>query len=249
MNPNPPRWPDLSTLVLVAGHAVYVGEDFVRPEDDGNWFLQDFQKGEPSYYIEHARCGVELAAADPSALLLFSGGQTRRKAGPRSEGQSYWAIANHFRWWNRAAVADRATTEEFARDSFENVLFGLCRFKECVGRYPETLQIVSWAFKKERFDLHRAAVGWPGDSARYKFHGANNPGDLAIAAAGESNALELFRRDPFGTEGDLARKRAARNPFARRHPYETTCPELAGLLRHASADGLRFTQPRPWDVS
>ena len=38
---------ELENLVLVAGHAVYVGHDFVQPELDRNWFLQSFQRGEP----------------------------------------------------------------------------------------------------------------------------------------------------------------------------------------------------------
>jgi len=49
--------------------------------------------GEARSFIEHIRLGVEAVAADPKALLLFSGGQTRRAAGPRSEGLSYWVVA------------------------------------------------------------------------------------------------------------------------------------------------------------
>jgi hypothetical protein len=42
---------------------------------------------------------VELAARDQDALLLFSGGETRKDAGPRSEAQSYWAIAESKGWF------------------------------------------------------------------------------------------------------------------------------------------------------
>ena len=86
-------------LILVAGHAVYVAPDFARPEADESWLLQDFQRGEPPFYIEHIRRGVELTAADAGALLMFSGGQTRREAGPRSEAESYWRLAEHFGWF------------------------------------------------------------------------------------------------------------------------------------------------------
>src|SRR5262245_8682642 len=109
------NWESLVNLVLVAGHAVYVGRDFARPDADENWLLQSFQKGEPPFYIQHIRAGAQLAAKDPRALLVFSGGQTRREAGPRSEAQSYWSLADHFRWWSLPGVAERATTEEFAR--------------------------------------------------------------------------------------------------------------------------------------
>jgi len=31
-------------LVLVAGHAVYVGTDFGAAQSEGSWFLEDYQK-------------------------------------------------------------------------------------------------------------------------------------------------------------------------------------------------------------
>ena len=49
--------------------------------------------------MEHIKTGVGAAAADPTALLLFSGGQTRGQAGPRSEGGSYWAVAQQRQWF------------------------------------------------------------------------------------------------------------------------------------------------------
>ena len=36
--------------------------------------------------VGHIQAGVRLMAFDPSALLVFSGGQTRAAAGPRDEG-------------------------------------------------------------------------------------------------------------------------------------------------------------------
>src|SRR5262249_43067112 len=53
-------------LVLVAAHAVYVAQDFLDPERDRNWLLQSFQRGEPSFYIEHIRAGIDVADRDPS---------------------------------------------------------------------------------------------------------------------------------------------------------------------------------------
>jgi hypothetical protein len=249
MNLQKQHWEPLTTLVLVAGHAVYTGADFQKPSADDNWYLQGFQRGEPPFYIEHIRYAVDLAASDPRSLLLFSGGQTRLEAGPRSEAQSYWLIANHFGWWQRVSVSVRATTEEYARDSFENVLFGICRFKECTRRYPELIHVVSWAFKEERFESHRAAVRWADSSAAYRFHGVNNPVDLDGARKGEAEALALFRDDPFGTEGKLAQKRIERNPFARHHPYFDSCLDLAGLLKHTTANGKQFPDSLPWKAA
>ena len=226
----------------VAGHAVYVAPDFARPEADESWWLQDFQRGEPPFYLEHIRHGVELAARDEKALLIFSGGQTRQEAGPRSEAQSYWLLAEHFKWFGYEAVQPRAGTEEFARDSLENVLFGLCRFREIAGRWPARLTVVSWAFKAARFALHRAAVRWPAE--RFEFVGVNNPPALSGAEVGESNAREQFLRDPYGTHAPLMVKREARNPFRRQTPYALTCPEVAPLLNHPGP--AQFSAPLPW---
>ena len=43
----PTQWRALDRLILVAGHAVYVADDFTAPKDDRSWFLQSFQRGEP----------------------------------------------------------------------------------------------------------------------------------------------------------------------------------------------------------
>jgi hypothetical protein len=239
-------WHTLENLVLVAGHAVYVGRDGGDDDDpsgDDVWVLQDFQRGEPRFYIEHIRRGVELAASDARALLVFSGGQTRREAGQKSEAEGYRALAERFRWWGAGGVRARATNEEFARDSFENLLFGICRFYECARRFPQKITVVSWAFKEKRFMLHREALRFP--AARFTFVGANNPSDLDAALRGEMrNAIEPFTRDPYGTGEQLSAKRRERNPFGRHHRYETTCPSLKGLLRHQET--LVYAGPLPW---
>lgn len=238
-----PHWVRLENLVLVAGYAVYVADNFDNPAGNSSWFLQDFQRGEPPFYIEHIYKGVEFADEDPKSLLVFSGGQTRCEAGPKSEAQSYWMVADHFHWWWKMNVKLRATTEEFARNSFENLLFGICRFYECAHRYPSNITVVSWAFKEERFELHREHIGFP--KPRFIFKGVNNPVDLAKAKKGEVKTLADFREDPYGTrknDGEqdkkgklikyLGDKRCDRNPFNRQHGYEVSCAELTGLLQH-----------------
>jgi hypothetical protein len=236
------HWTGLKNLILVAGHAIYVAEDFDNPALDGNWVLQEFQKGEPPFYIEHIFRGVELAAADRKSLLIFSGGQTRSEAGPRSEAQSYWMVAKHFLWWHRASVELRATTEEFARDSFENLLFGICRFYECVESYPDTITVVSWRFKDKRFDLHRDAICFP--KSKFIFEGVNNPVDLVGAQKGEAKAIAQFSEDSFGVGKDLGHKRTERNPFNRTHPYAASNPELIELIRFRGEE--HFKGALPW---
>ena len=144
---------DADHLVVVAGHAVTMAESLDGVDAlDSSWYLLDYQRRAdvPSALVKHIEEGVRITARDPKSVLVFSGGQTRRDAGPRSEGQSYWHVAEHFDWWGTGAGA-RATTEEYARDSLENVLFAACRFQEVVGRYPKRVTVVSYDFKRRRF--------------------------------------------------------------------------------------------------
>lgn len=67
--------------------------------------------GQAHSFIEHIQEGIAQAEADEAALLLFSGGQTRKAAGPRSEAEGYWLVAEAAGWWGHAGVRDRAFTE------------------------------------------------------------------------------------------------------------------------------------------
>jgi len=211
---------DLCDAVVVAGHAPFkasVTEVPARPEEDDAWVLQFFQAGEPPLYLEHIRRGVELAAANPSALLIFSGGYTRAEAGPRwSEAATYAALAAQMSGWNESLIA-RTALEDFSRDSFENLLFSLVRFHEVTGRWPRHFTMVSWAFKERRFNQHRAAIRFP--SGRFTFEGRGNPVKLAAALAGEEETLQAFSKDFYGSTDPLAAKRARRNPLRREHPF------------------------------
>jgi hypothetical protein len=235
-------WQELENLVVVAGHAVYVAEDFSAPTADDSWYLQDNQKGEPPFYVEHIREGVRLAAEDKASLLVFSGGQSRAAAGPQSEAFSYWRMAKHFQWWHHADLEPRVTTEEYARDSFENVLFSICRFYECVGRVPKRIRLISWAFKEPRFAMHRQAIRFPAE--RFELVGVGNPVDLKSAEEGEQKAVVAFKAEPYGTGGRAARIRAQRDPFRRTPRYVASCAPLAGLLRHQGPE--LYDLKLPW---
>jgi hypothetical protein len=211
-------------------------------EADSSWMLLDFQKGEPKHYIRHVQRGVELTAADPEAVLILSGGQSRKEAGPRSEASSYYAIADLRDWWGATQVAERTITEDSARDSFENLLFGICRFKEYVGTYPQRASLVSWAFKEQRFHLHRQAIGWPAE--RFAYDGPNNPDNLGQALRAEQNAIRNYSADPYSSSEMYRLKRAERNPFRRQHGYAVSCPELVPLLQHRGPE--LYQGPWPW---
>lgn len=228
------------TLVLVAGHAIPRRFDLL--DTDEGWYLKHFQQGEGALYVDHVKKGVELAAETADSLLIFAGGQTDPVAGPRSEGQGYWLVAEHYDWFGYTDVRHRATTEEFSLDSFQNVLFGLCRFREVTGRYPAKLIAVGWEFKGPRFHQHREAVRFPPDAFRYV--GVNDPPDLERNLPFEAARREMFRWDPYGSSEEPVSKRVARNTERRHHGYAASCRELSDLLSYTGPE--LYSGPLPW---
>lgn len=93
--------PDLRNLVMVAGHSVYTSSSCGKADKEDSWFLESYQKhpGQAATFVRHIQEGVEIATKDDATLLLFSGGETRKDAGPRSEAQSYWIIAESRGWF------------------------------------------------------------------------------------------------------------------------------------------------------
>lgn len=201
-------------------------------------------------FLAHIRTGVELAAKDENALLIFSGGVTRPGVGPRSEGASYWLAADALDWFgSRASVLNRTHIEEHARDSMENLLFSVCRFRQLAGSYPRKVQVVSFGFKQARFEMrHRRAIRFPRD--RFQFFGVDPPGAdgmrSTLLARERAGTLGPFGNDPYAClDKNLHVKRIDRNPGLRWHGYPGGCPEISGLFRYCGkkiyADAL------PWD--
>lgn len=234
--------PETSELVVVAGHAVFIGSQPPDVLDDSQWLLEDYQRGEPKHFVEHIRLGVELAANRPASCLLFSGGRTRKET-PRSEAEGYQAIAVLQRFWEFDSVRSRSEIEDYARDSFENLLFGLCRFRELTGRYPARVFVVSWEFKRQRFLMHCNALGYP--VSQFTFVGTGRPEDLATAERGEARVRRLFSQDPMGRRSALAAMRERRNPHRVSPPYRQTNPELEQLFSQTGSD-QPIAKSTPW---
>lgn len=90
------------------------------------------------------------------------------------------ALVTHLR---ASCLVCVAFMQDRARDSLENLLFGLCRFYELVGRYPEFVVVVGYDFKKHRFStLHRTALRLPEEGFRYEGTPALNSGALKVRA-------------------------------------------------------------------
>ncbi|KAL6218119.1 hypothetical protein ACLB2K_011336 [Fragaria x ananassa] len=238
--------PILKNLVVVAGHSVYTSSSCGKVDKEDSWFLESYQKnpGQASTFLAHIQEGIETASKDNAALLLFSGGETRRDAGPRSEAQSYWAVAESKGWFGKEDVRQRALTEEHARDSFENLLFSVCRFRELTGMYPQNITVVSYDFKEERFaHLHRSAIGFP--ESRFFYAGTPAISTAKEAARkGEAVVRAQFQEDPYGCQGSLRHKKLGRDPFHRSIPYPNGCPEIEGLFRYCGT--APYPGSLPW---
>lgn len=117
--------------------------------------------------------------------LISISGQTKKES-TTTEAESYMRLAQA----NNLLPTDyegylRATSENYALDSFQNLLFSIARFHEYTGRYPTKITVVGYEMKRKRFtELHRAALRWP--EHKFEYIGIDAEGeDSEIAREGE----------------------------------------------------------------
>ncbi|KAI0058026.1 hypothetical protein BV25DRAFT_1919726 [Artomyces pyxidatus] len=234
----------LTHLIIVPGHSIWTGTHPHEMSDDSAWLLAPYQRGRnppaAAAFLDHVTRGAELLHQDENALLVFSGGQTSPLS-PTTEAESYYRLAQ------TAALlpATRATTEIFALDSLQNLLFSVARFRELTGAYPHNITVVGYEFKRRRFEeLHRGALRWPAHAFEYVGLGVGDP----QASAGElANAFLPYTADLYGCHPPLATKRRDRNHHARVHPYHLSAPEMAALLEWCPSPPTNtFNGALPW---
>jgi hypothetical protein len=226
---------------MVPGHAVYSGSEPSHARITANWrgIFEGYQENdEAELYCEHVRTGVLIASRgkDPKSLLVFSGGETRRKAGPYAEAQSYWFLASQNSWFGHPEIEDRATTEEYARDSFENLLFSLHRFRQCTGQLPAQVLVCGFSFKAKRYELHWHTIydkekdsrvmlgGLKRIKAKFSYIGVNDPPSYLLKGPGgsedgEAKTCRDWENDPFGEYPPLRVKEIERDPYLHFNPY------------------------------
>lgn len=236
---------NVTKAVIVACHAVVRVEqlDLARQEDSA-WNLLDYQKNQGFPGIIASHVDTAIAAASNTSLLIFSGGQTRKHAGPISEAASYYYMVPPDQ------RSDRIVLEEYARDSYENVLFSICRFKEYLGYYPTDISVVGFDFKQDRFvHLIRNALRFPVNDFHYiGVKVENSQFNYANARKGEQEVYHELSQNIYScNSASLIDKKNARNPFRRSIPYELACPELSGLLKWCGPD--IYPHRLPWHDS
>lgn len=196
------RISSINHLIIVPGHsAIHIQKIASAATSDNSWYLLPYQTNQqfPKIIMSHIRKGLELLEWDESSLLVFSGGQTRNDVGPISEAASYYYVAKETQTIS-SDMLSRMALEEYARDSYENLLFSICRFKEMIDRYPTKITIVGFDFKKDRFmKMHRAALRFPESAFNYIGLHVNTPGfRYDNALKGENDVLAAFSKDLYG---------------------------------------------------
>jgi len=217
-------------LVIVCCHAIY-DINTEDPFEESNWHLKSFQRsdkstrkpGEHLTFVTHIQAAAE-ALRRPETLVVFSGGATD-EAVPYSEAASYEKVFTNLypddpSNSHRSAIRDgqRWLCEEASTDSFQNLLFSILAFRSRVGRYPDTMTVITHAFKTDRFlRLHAPALRWPRN--RVRVQGINPPFTAAELEAVQSAELQYaivpFETTPLGDRGVLLEKRKQRGWSAR----------------------------------
>ena len=243
----------LKTLILVPGHAIYLGSK-EGPESPKSWILESYQAASNQHlvFISHIERGVELAAQDKNALLLFSGGMTRAASSGITEASGYWRVAFEKNLLLSSEIQKRVSTEDFAKDSFENLVFSVARFFEITNTWPEKIVVVGFEFKRKRWEeIHRKAIKWPKEKFEYVGIDPSDATAVAQAQVGEqANSYQHFLNDLYGCHAPLINKKLSRNPFRRGTPYEVSVPQMRDLIRYCPPKehgGMMFNGKMPWE--
>ena len=189
----------MTRLIVVAGNATWDGE---------RW--KGGRRGRERGYESQVSEGIRLA--EEGDILVFSGGRSRPELNlgrSEAEGMIGWA------------GGIEAIGEEFARDSFENLLHSLLLFHKRTGRWPDTVTMVTFGFKGQRFNAIAAGMDLP----HLRFHSAGDEflsvADRERAAIDEAAAIgEMVRDgslwDPLQRGERFKRRRRRRTPYVNR---------------------------------
>ncbi|GAA97517.1 uncharacterized protein L969DRAFT_119958 [Mixia osmundae IAM 14324] len=260
----------LRHMIMVPGHAIWTGSDGLRAYEDSQWVLEDMQKGgHVKTYVKHIARAVDLAIQDPLSLLIFSGGQTRPTT-QMTEGASYWRLAEALNLYEQYSLQHNATqggtqeqvaalkaiiphpfpravVEDYALDSYTNLLFATARFKQFTGHYPTHITVVGYGAKQKRFsDVHRVAMRWP--QSAWTYIPIDDDKETGALYEGERlHGLLPYQNDIYGCHTELLAKRKKRNPYRRFHPYHVSNPELDKLMEWCPDDPTQiYTGSLPW---
>lgn len=133
-------------------------------------------------------------------MISLHSGQTRLQS-TTTEAESYMRLALSMDLFRIAANTGvttsfpRVTTETYALDSYQNLLFSIARFHEVTGRYPSQITVVGYEMKRRRFEeLHRAAIRFP--TLLFEYIGLEPPATDDEAITAREGEVRVQRNRP-----------------------------------------------------
>jgi hypothetical protein len=175
------------------------------------------------------------------AYLVFSGGVTR-EGSALSEAESMFNVAEAGAWWKASEVRSRCLMEQNARDSLQNLVFGLAEIRRSTGMWPQELIAVGYAFKRARYELHASTLG----IRNFTYVGVNDPHPdvLPYSIVGEYLKLQQAKFDPLLRSAEWRAQRESRNPLKRPLPdYSEVDQTLARFVEYAWGNGTMAPHP------
>ncbi len=168
------------TLILLTCHCVF--------DVPTNRCLTEHSADRPIYEAQLVYAFRHLVwRASKSPLLVITGGRTKTER-DCSESRSYIEMANAM----NLNIPANVTLEEHALTSIENVLLSLYAYHQARGAYPESIDAISWEFKRERFERTLDAISrWQPLGETWPTLNFFPVGDLS--GAGKANALRVER--------------------------------------------------------
>jgi hypothetical protein len=150
------------SLLILCCHCIY----------DKGKIYSEFPEDSAVFELHLKRC-VEAVNMGHYQILIISGGYTKKQLEKsEAKGMLDWAIDLGLN-----IDSSRVVLEQYARDSFENVLFSMCRFYEEFSRFPESVTACSWKLKERRFALIANALRVP----RFSFLGIGEKKEIKQA--------------------------------------------------------------------
>ncbi|KAK4203278.1 Mur ligase [Triangularia verruculosa] len=199
-------------LIIVCGHGIYLGGPKNGQDEENEWLIEPYKKGETPTFIEHIKAGCDIFNSDPESVLVFSGGPTRPET-PLTEARSYFNLAIDNNFLIPPSLLDsRVLVEDRALDSYFNILFSLVLYwrHHPQHHWPKQMTIVSHGFKRDRIvNGHCAAIGFPLE--RVDYLGIDPPGLKREDEGSNQLTLGLWEQDPHGAGEELMKKRSGRN--------------------------------------
>jgi hypothetical protein len=171
-------------------------------------------------YKAQLRKAFELLNSGGYDVLIISGGYTKKEV-EKSEARGMLDWAEDLGLTNKRGII---LLEEYARDSLENLLFGMCRFFQFFGEFPKAVGSLTWKFNKERYEVFAQKLKLPNFEV-ITLGEIKGEGEIAQKWA------RLAKEDPFyQKQPDSKEKYLKRDPWKKTNPYASINADFQRLF-------------------